>query len=370
MAESQDQFLYGSAVEQNLTLRISAPRLAPYLGLPEVAGNFDQAMKWYLWNSRLAKAFLFPLQTAEVTLRNSIHAGLSSFLNGPDWIKTHPFSLNAEHRSAMAASVTRLKRTKPKPSSDDIVAALSMDFWSNLFREDYEALWMVPGLIATIFPHAPSGADRPRIQKLVRRTNWLRNRIAHHEPIHHLQVEGYLADIQELVGFICADTARWMQNNTTVQAVRRAQPTFDSVFTGLPLSSSNIRPPLVLPPTTKLPDAIRQMKRVKPAVGLVADTSKTPPFALVSLGDIASFIEQIAGQPDDIIDLNQHSLGDVIAGSAPAIIGEITSSSSVGDAVAMFFPKGKAAPKPVALIVRESGGGSLKGVILKPTIRM
>lgn len=371
MAESQDQFSYLPPVDQNLSMQISAPRLAPYLGLTAVNGNFNQAIKWYLWNARLAKAFLFPLQTAEVTVRNSIHNAFSNYLGGTNWVFNPPFSLTTEHQTSLTTSLRRLGRRKANPTSDDVVASLSFDFWSNLFREEYEALWMAPSLIATVFPQAPNGADRERIQKLVRRINELRNRIAHHEPIHNLQLSAqkHLENIEKLVGYICADTLRWMLNHSTVLPVTRSQPTASSYFSGPSINAANIRPPLILQPTDTLPEAIRQMKATRPSVALVPDASKQPPYVLVSLADIACFIEDEAGQPGDIIDINDHTLTELMTSCSATTLAEISVDASTGDATALFFPKGKANPKPQALIVKDATG-ALVGLILKPVMRL
>lgn len=371
MAESQDKFLYAPPVDQNLTVRISAPRLEPYLRLMQVNGNFDHAIKWYLWNARLAKAFLFPLQTAEVSVRNSIHNAFSSYLGGSNWIFNPPFSLTKEHQASLSASLRRLSKRKPNPTPDDIVASLSFDFWSNLFREEYEALWMAPGLIAAVFPQAPIGADRDRIKKIVRRINELRNRIAHHEPIYNLRLstQQYLENIEELVEYICPDTSSWMMNHSTVIKVTRSQPTSSSCFSGPPISSANIRAPLILSGTDTLPKAIRQIKAVRPLVALVPDESKESAYVLVSLADIACYIENVAGQPNDIIDLNEHTLSGVIATYVAPTLSEISIEDSTGDAMAMFFPKGKASSKPEALIVKDTAG-AVRGLILKPMIRL
>ena len=75
MAESQAHFVYDAQTLAGLDATLSASRLKSYLK----ATNQDRemAIKMYLWNARMAKAFLFPLQVAEVTTRNAIHSSLS-----------------------------------------------------------------------------------------------------------------------------------------------------------------------------------------------------------------------------------------------------------------------------------------------------
>jgi len=371
MAESQDAFSYIAPVDHRLSLQISAPRLAPYLNLAQVAGDFDSAIKWYLWNARLAKAFLFPLQTAEVSVRNTIHSAFSQNFNNVNWIFNPPFPLTPEHTASLSQTRQRLMRRNSNPTADDIVASLSFDFWSNLFRIEYDALWLTPNLIATAFPHAPSGADRERIQKNVRRINKLRNRIAHHEPIHNISPSAQiqLQIIEELVGYICLDTARWMKNHTTVLQVTRSQPTTGSQFSGFPLSSANIRPPVFFAGDEPLVDAIKQMRKNKPSIALIPNQVGGSQYLMLSLDDIANYIVDIAGQQQEIIDLSEYKVSDLIGSIGNKILEEITVDATTGDVSAMFFPKGKGRLKPDAIIVKDLFG-NIQGVIIKPTIRL
>lgn len=368
MAESQDRFSYAAPVQHNLSVRISPSRLAPYLRLAVVNGDFEQAIKWYLWNARLAKAFLFPLHVVEVTVRNAIHDAFTQYLGGVNWIFKPPFSLTPEHQGALATALRRLKQGKVNPTSDDLVASLSLDFWSNLFREDYAALWSVPRLIEAVFPNAPAGSDRDRLQKLVRQVNKFRNRVAHHEPIHNVSAQTQLDRIELLTSYVCKDTASWMQNHSTVIAIARTTPTRSSNFSGPQLNAGNLRPPLILDPVCKIPEAIRQINAVRPPVALLPDASKAPPYALVSLGDIARFIEEKAGENDGLIDLNDHEVASLSAICSAATIAVVPSDSSTGDAMNHFFPKGKAI-RPSALLVTKPDG-TYAGIILRPSMKL
>lgn len=369
MAESQEKFGYGGDVQTNLSRQISPSRLGPYLRLTAVGGDFEQAVKWYLWNARLAKAFLYPLQTVEVAVRNSIHEAFSQFLGGPNWIFNPPFSLTSEHQGALSTARRRLAWKKQNPTSDDLVASLSLDFWSNLFRVEYSALWAVPDLLEAAFPHAPAGADRDRIKKVVRRVNEFRNRVAHHEPIHNVSAHDQLTQIETLTSWVCADTAKWMKNHSTVMKVARTQPTVSSNFSGTPLSAANLRPPPVIDPSNSLAEAIRQIGAARPPLALVQDASKTPPFAMVTLADVATYIERIAGQPGDIIDINEHAVSDLADITSGNELLAIPLDASTGDASELFFPRDKTRPKPAALVVTKPDG-TCAGVILKPSMKL
>src|SRR5690606_39563904 len=69
---SESQVPYPYTVEQLQAIRasISEPRFATYL---KKGGNHQEyALALYLYNARVAKAFLYPLNVAEVTLRNAV----------------------------------------------------------------------------------------------------------------------------------------------------------------------------------------------------------------------------------------------------------------------------------------------------------
>jgi hypothetical protein len=82
MAESQVPYPYQQAQLQAIRVSISEPRFATYLAK---GGNHEAyAMALYLYNARVAKAFLYPLNVAEVTLRNAVD-GILVGRHGQNW---------------------------------------------------------------------------------------------------------------------------------------------------------------------------------------------------------------------------------------------------------------------------------------------
>ncbi|WP_437609251.1 hypothetical protein [Erwinia sp. V71] len=69
MAESQVPWSYDGS-GPNLIASLSDTRFEPYL--VSAGHNLDYAFGLYLYNARMAKAFLYPLHILEVTLRNRI----------------------------------------------------------------------------------------------------------------------------------------------------------------------------------------------------------------------------------------------------------------------------------------------------------
>jgi hypothetical protein len=80
MAESQDACAYDDELLAALEQAISPARFAPYLA---AAGDDRKyAIQLYLWNARIAKAFLYPLHMAEITTRNAMHAAFPNLPSG------------------------------------------------------------------------------------------------------------------------------------------------------------------------------------------------------------------------------------------------------------------------------------------------
>src|SRR5690606_24625501 len=145
MAQSQVPFTYLNDGKE-LINHLSDKRFGTYL---QRAGfNKDYAFELYLYNARLAKAFLFPLQILEVTVRNTINELLihkfdENYFFNQDFIDI----LNEYSEGSLKKAINRSKTNK----NCDIVSTLTFDFWSNLFRDEYDRpLWQVN--LHSIFP--------------------------------------------------------------------------------------------------------------------------------------------------------------------------------------------------------------------------
>lgn len=220
--ESQLIFDYKDNVVDALEATISSDRFATYL---KPAG-FDKrhAIQLYVWNSKLSEALHLPLQTAEVTLRNSVNERLCS-LFGPEWPTSERFrSVLGEESGANLDRVRgRLVKAKYVPVTGRIVAGLSFDFWASLFKGKYDRPIWQTGLHAT-FPHLPAGTRRGDVADLVNRIRWLRNRVAHYEPIFKEDLSYLHTIIIRLIGFRCVHTADWVRHHSTLPVVMRARP--------------------------------------------------------------------------------------------------------------------------------------------------
>ncbi|WP_320200771.1 hypothetical protein RMR16_023425 (plasmid) [Agrobacterium sp. rho-13.3] len=379
MAESQEIFSYSTEALANLERNISAARLAPYL---VHAGNDRvMAMKRYLWNARLAKSFLYPLQMTEITIRNSMHGAFRQQYRTASWIFSPTFQMTTESEASRKAAHGRLVRRKPHPSADDLVASLSFDFWSNLFRDDYEQLWLTPGLLKAAFPLLPDHIDRPRIKYLVAKINRLRNRIAHHEPIHSMNLPEYLKDIQELLSYLCLTTAAWVDTNSTVMRAWHTPPVQASEFAGTPLTLAKYRAPQQILETDTLAKAMVAVDAGRPRAALVSNPGLTPPYEVLTPSIISAFIMQEATKPEsgDMIDLNAHTVREVLDSGEKVTLSSIEIGLTTGDLKSLFYPivtkvqkKSGTAPRPPAAVLMMNSGvsGIPIGIVFRPDIKL
>ncbi|HGF7372025.1 TPA: Abi family protein [Vibrio cholerae] len=214
MAESQVQYTYNDNSE-SIKLCLSEKRFTPYL--VKAGHNEVYAFNLYLYNARLSKAFLFPLHILEVALRNRISNIFSDY--GDNWPMEQSFrsALSEESLKALDKAIDRAKTNK----TEDIVATLTFDFWSNLFRSEYDrSFWQTH--MKTVLPNTT--VTRKQFQPIVRDINELRNRIAHYEPIHLFNISEWHKKIMDVLSWIDTETYLWAKHYSTVNAILRTSP--------------------------------------------------------------------------------------------------------------------------------------------------
>lgn len=361
MAESQEIIPYDASMIAALETNLSAPRFAPYLVAAK--GNQKQAVHLYLWNSRLAKAFLFPLNIAEVSIRNAMNEAIGDEFADPNWVLAPPFSLTPESERARLRALGRLSSSA---SADELVAALSFDFWSNLFRQQYHGLWSLPGLLEKVFPRLPAGENQATVQVRVASINKLRNRIAHHEPIHTYDHRKHYLEIVDLIDHRSAITADWVKRCSTIMEVVRTPPSLQGSLPGLGLTTANLRPPASIAATTSVALALPQIVSGRPALAIVTGAGQG--HAVVTAARLMSYVSLAAASVGGMVDLNDHTLAQVLTDTPDIPVATIDASASTGDALALFFPRNTPqAQRPQVLLVMASNG--VQGAIVHPHVR-
>jgi hypothetical protein len=218
----------------DLARLVSAPRFARYVS---AAGSPERAAGLYAWNVRLTGAVHEELGMLEVVLRNALDRQLSKYhqvaLNGDGHWYADPLMPwqsarmvdQIERARAQATASWRVPELHGK-----VIAELTFGFWRYVLAAPYQnALW-APAL-RHAFPHLRP-ARRGAVYPLVDRLNALRNRVAHHEPVHALDIAARHREVLQVAGWIDPAGGAWIADLSRVTAVLAARP---------PCTSSGIR---------------------------------------------------------------------------------------------------------------------------------
>ena len=213
--------------------RLSVDRLRSYL--EDCDDNLDRALDLYVWNAQIAAALLEDLGRLEVVIRNRFDDALTELtassrlsLRWYDQAALFP-GRNSKHivKAIAKAKLRAGRRVRQSPAQCEVIVELGFGFWRFLCAERYlTSLWS-PAL-ANQFPHHPSPANavqiRADVDSRMSRLHFLRNRVAHHKPIHRRALADDAATILELIQWMCSDTHAWMAGLSRVPAVLASRP--------------------------------------------------------------------------------------------------------------------------------------------------
>lgn len=210
-------------VRAELAQLLSQARLAPYK-LAVAGGKLDAALELYVWNLSAAMAMFETIHYFEVGLRNTMHEALEAWarrLGATDpWYRDPLVPLDPGSRAKIRQAIGRATDHGARPERPGgVVAELTFGFWWSLLAANYNRTLWQPCL-RTAFP----GARRQKLHDALDHIRILRNRIAHHEPIH---TRDLLADYLVLVDTaerISPRLAWWIDNTSRVPVVLRQRP--------------------------------------------------------------------------------------------------------------------------------------------------
>jgi len=216
MAPSQQQFTFTDTRLANIERRISMERLAPYLRLANNDRKF--AIKLYEWNTGLSESFYGILQGFEVALRNTFHEVLSDAFAPNDWYDA--ILLKRGEAINLQAAKERLTRDGKNLHAGGVVSELYFGFWVSLTGPKYsQTLWN-----AHLHRGFRIAMKRDKVHKTLSIIKNLRNRVAHHEIIIGRKLNEDYALIATAINWICPDTAKWIESNSTFLARYNARP--------------------------------------------------------------------------------------------------------------------------------------------------
>lgn len=213
--------------------RLGPDRLASYL--EDCDDDLNRALDLYAWNAEVAAAFLEDLGRLEVVLRNRFDEGLTALVASagllPPWYDQISLFPGKHSRNALRdirkAKQRATDHGKRAMIHSEVISELNFGFWRFLCSPRYHTTMWVPAL-AGQFPNCPSPRHaaqvRADVQFRLKTLHFLRNRVAHHKPIHRRVLADDAAMIFELAQWMCLNTHAWMTGLTRIPSVLASRP--------------------------------------------------------------------------------------------------------------------------------------------------
>jgi hypothetical protein len=202
---------------------LTPQRLTSYIDA--TAGSLADALALYDWNVVASAAVLTTTAMVEVLVRNSLDAQLVAWAarrSAREWFDV--VSLDRQGRQDLRTARDRAAKRGPELHGR-VVAELTFGFWRYLTASRYLTSLWVPATAAA-FPLASTDLRRRRedVEKRLQRIHFVRNRAAHHEPIHRRDLGRDLTAAVELSAWISPDAASWVTERSSINAVIDAKP--------------------------------------------------------------------------------------------------------------------------------------------------
>lgn len=208
------------------TLRrlLTNERLGSYMKAAD--GDLDGAFDLYEWNIDASSAVLSVSAMVEVVLRNALDAQLDDLAQRKgwsDWLDEVP--LDPRGQKDIVTARWRASRGGRRVTHGHVVAELSLGFWRYLLARKYLTSLWIPSLHSA-FPGVDGdlATARKTIEAHIEQLHFLRNRAAHHEPIHRRDLVADLVRAETAMGFIAPDAQRWLQDRESVRVVVARKP--------------------------------------------------------------------------------------------------------------------------------------------------
>jgi hypothetical protein len=208
-----------------LRARFTPARFDKYVAATH--GDPVAALRLYEWNAVASGALFVAIGQFEVLLRNALDVELCRYhrqVVGGDgkWWKDPAMPLHPDLANLLVDARRRAVRGGAAETHGKVIAELMFGFWRFVLDARHSATLWAPAL-RHAFPHL-----RPKVRievyDRVELLNALRNRVAHHEPIHHVPLDERWQALLTVAGWICPTTAAWIRSSSTVPAVLAAKP--------------------------------------------------------------------------------------------------------------------------------------------------
>lgn len=194
---------------------LSHARMTPYVATTD--NDWQRGLALYDWNAQVSAAFFESIHYLEVGLRNAMDRQSSAHL-GSTWLS--PTSGLLTPRSRQAVTVAFRRAGGGTAPHGKVVAELPFGFWWSLLADEYNRrLWQ------PVLRFAFDGPVRRRtLHSELDEIRRLRNRIAHHEPVHSRDLDGDLARLLDIAHRIGPALGAHIAETSRIGAVLAARP--------------------------------------------------------------------------------------------------------------------------------------------------
>ena len=204
---------------------LSAERLGSYLSWSD--GDLPAAFALYEWNMTASAAVMHTTGIVEVVVRNAMDRALVEVGDARGWRSWFDSApLDRRGRADIQKARDRATRFGNQPEvHGKVVAELSLGFWRYLAASRYlTALW-TPALY-NAFPTGPTDKlhQQRQVDRHLKNLLFVRNRAAHHEPIHRRNLARDLRTSVEIASWVSPDAGEWVADLSTIAAVVSSRP--------------------------------------------------------------------------------------------------------------------------------------------------
>jgi hypothetical protein len=205
---------------------ITTERLGSYLRAS--AGDVADAFALYEWNMKVSASVVELTSMVEVLVRNALDRELREWADqrraGRSWLDSAPLDRQgtADLRKARDRA-TRGGRRAETPGR--VIAELPLGFWRYLVESRYLTVLWVPATHRAF----PSGAADVRSRQKdvafrLQQLTFVRNRAAHHEPIHSRDLSRDLRFAVDLAGWISPAAGEWVDATSSLGSLIERGP--------------------------------------------------------------------------------------------------------------------------------------------------
>ena len=208
-----------------LSQLLTAERLGSYLDWS--GGDLEVAFALYEWNMSASAAVMHTTGMVEVVVRNVMDRALQDMAKARGWSSWFDGApLDQRGRADIRKARERATRFGTQPEvHGKAVAELTLGFWRYLAASRYlTALW-TPALFRA-FPAGPSDKlqQQRQVDHHLKNLLLVRNRAAHHEPIHRRNLVRDLDAAVAATSWVDPIAGKWVADLSTLATIADSKP--------------------------------------------------------------------------------------------------------------------------------------------------